>query len=60
MLVELMQRLHARMVTLRNEDCATALEYGLFAALIAAVIVGIVQTLGTDIKAAFQTVVDKI
>ena len=60
MYVELMQRLHARMVSLRNEEGATALEYGLFAALIAAVIVGVVTILGTDVKKAFQTVIDAL
>ncbi len=39
---------------------ATAVEYGLIVALIAAIIVGVVATLGTDIAAAFQTVVDEI
>lgn len=36
---------------------ATAVEYGLFVALIAAVIVGLVATLGTQIQTAFQTIV---
>jgi pilus assembly protein Flp/PilA len=35
---------------------ATAVEYGLLVALIAAVIVGIVTTLGTQIQTAFTTV----
>jgi pilus assembly protein Flp/PilA len=35
---------------------ATAVEYGLMVALIAAVIVGVVGALGTQIKAAFNTV----
>ncbi|MDA8051434.1 MAG: Flp family type IVb pilin [Rhodospirillales bacterium] len=34
----------------------TALEYGMIAALIAAVIVGTVATLGTQLEAAFTTV----
>ncbi|MFM7060649.1 MAG: Flp family type IVb pilin [Actinomycetes bacterium] len=42
------------------EDGATAVEYGLIIALIAAVIVVVVVALGTDIKAAFQKVVDAI
>ncbi len=40
----------------REEEGATAVEYGLLVALIAAVIVAIVQTLGTKINAAFTTV----
>lgn len=40
----------------REEDGATAVEYGLIVALIAAVIVAIVATLGGQINTAFQTV----
>jgi pilus assembly protein Flp/PilA len=40
-----------------DEQGATAVEYGLFVALIAAVIVTLVKTLGTNIKAAFQSIV---
>jgi pilus assembly protein Flp/PilA len=40
----------------KDEEGATAVEYGLIVALIAAVIVGIVTTLGTQIRAAFTTV----
>ncbi len=41
----------------RDEEGATAVEYGLLVALIAAVIVLTVQTLGGQINTAFQTVV---
>jgi pilus assembly protein Flp/PilA len=41
----------------RDETGATAVEYGMMVALIAAVIVGLVATLGTQIQAAFQTIV---
>jgi pilus assembly protein Flp/PilA len=44
----------------RSETGATAVEYGLLVALIAAVIVVIVGTLGTEIQAAFQTVVNNL
>lgn len=44
----------------KDEKGATAVEYGLLVALIAAVIVAVVLTLGGDIKTAFQSVVDKI
>jgi len=40
----------------RDEKGATAVEYGLLVALIAAVIVVIVATLGTQINAAFTKV----
>jgi pilus assembly protein Flp/PilA len=40
-----------------DEQGATAVEYGLFVALIAAVIVTLVKTLGTKIQAAFQSIV---
>ena len=40
----------------RDEKGATAVEYGLMVALIAAVIVTVVATLGTQVNAAFTTV----
>jgi pilus assembly protein Flp/PilA len=40
----------------RAEEGATAVEYGMLVALIAAVIVAIVTTLGTQIRTAFTTV----
>ena len=40
----------------KDEEGATAVEYGLIVALIAAIIVGVVATLGTRISTAFQTV----
>jgi pilus assembly protein Flp/PilA len=39
-----------------NDEGATAVEYGLMVALIAAIIVGIVGTLGGQVSNAFQTV----
>jgi pilus assembly protein Flp/PilA len=44
----------------REERGATAVEYGLLVALIAAVIVTVVATLGTKIQGAFQTVVNAL
>jgi pilus assembly protein Flp/PilA len=44
----------------REERGATAVEYGLLVALIAAVIVAIVGLLGGKIQAAFQTVYDAL
>ena len=43
-----------------DERGATAVEYGLLVALIAAVIVGIVLTLGTEVAEGFQTVVTNL
>ena len=41
---------------LANEDGATAIEYGLIAALIAVVVIGAVAAVGTQLSATFQTV----
>jgi pilus assembly protein Flp/PilA len=43
-----------------DENGVTALEYGMIAALIGAVIVGTVQTLGTKIESAFNTIKDSL
>jgi pilus assembly protein Flp/PilA len=43
-----------------DERGATAVEYGLLVALIAAVIVGVVLTLGGKINTAFTTVNDSL
>ncbi len=53
-----MQALWLRLQT--KEQGATAVEYGLLVALIAAVIVVVVALLGTTIRDAFQTVVDNL
>ncbi len=52
--------LQALLKTRRSDEGATAVEYGLMVALIAAVIVGVVTTLGTQIQAAFTTVSNAI
>ncbi|MGB0909874.1 MAG: Flp family type IVb pilin [Nitrospirales bacterium] len=39
-----------------DEEGATALEYGLLAALIAAVIIGAVQALGNVVSTTFNTI----
>lgn len=44
----------------QRERGATAVEYGIMVALIAAVIVGLVAILGDQIEAAFQTVIDEL
>lgn len=43
-------------IATREEKGAAAVEYGLLVALIAAVIVGVVTTLGGQVKTAFTTV----
>lgn len=54
-------RARAYVNSLRStEDGATAVEYGLIVALIAAVIVAVVALLGGQISSAFQTVVDAL
>ncbi|MGD9851940.1 MAG: Flp family type IVb pilin [Nitrospirales bacterium] len=40
----------------KEDEGATAIEYGLLAALIAAVIVGAVTSLGTNVNTAFNKV----
>ncbi len=44
------------MQLIRDDEGATALEYGLIAALIAAVIVGAVGTLGSKVSSTFTTI----
>lgn len=44
----------------RDEKGATAVEYGLLVALIAAVIIAVVATIGTDLLKAFNTVEAKL
>lgn len=39
-----------------DEEGATAIEYGLIAGLIAVAIVGVLGTLGDQLKAAFETI----
>ena len=43
-----------------NEDGATAIEYGLIAALIGVVIITAVTTLGTELNSTFKAVSDKL
>jgi pilus assembly protein Flp/PilA len=44
----------------RDESGATAIEYGLIAALIAVVIIGAVQLVGSNLSTTFTTVSGKI
>lgn len=43
-----------------SETGATAVEYGIMIALIAAVIIGVVYTIGTQLQEGFQDVSDKL
>lgn len=43
-----------------DESGATAIEYGLIAALIAAVIVGVIGNIGGELNTVFQTILDAI
>lgn len=45
---------------LKNEEGATAIEYGLIAALIGVVIISAVTALGTNIESQFNTIATKI
>ncbi len=53
-----MNNLFARFV--RDESGATAIEYGLIAALIAVVIIGALTTLGGNLSTTFTTIAGKI
>ena len=44
----------------KNEEGATALEYGLLAALIATVIIAGATALGTNMRTEFQNIADTI
>lgn len=52
--------LKALRTLLRNESGATAIEYGLIAALIAVGVVTVLGTVGTRLNDTFQTVADKL
>ncbi|TAI62069.1 Flp family type IVb pilin [Bradyrhizobium sp. Leo170] len=43
---------------IKDESGATAIEYGLIAALIAVVIIGVLTTIGTNLNARLQQVSD--
>ena len=45
---------------LRNKDGATAIEYGLIAALVAVAAVGAMTTVGTNLSATFNSVATKL
>ncbi|ODT89294.1 Flp family type IVb pilin [Phenylobacterium sp. SCN 70-31] len=45
---------------LKDESGATAIEYGLIAALIAVVLVGALQAVGGSLQGAFTTISDSV
>ena len=45
---------------LKDESGATAIEYGLIAALIAVVLVGALGAVGTNLQSTFQGIADKL
>ena len=45
---------------LKNEDGATAIEYGLIAALIAVAAVTVMGTVGTNLSSTFNTVANNL
>ena len=60
MLRSLIAGCHARLAELSNERGATAIEYGLLAALIAAVIIITVSLLGTNLSTLFESIADTL
>jgi len=44
----------------REEEGATAVEYGIMVALIAVVIIAVVTTIGTNLQNVFQNVADAL
>ena len=44
----------------KDESGATAIEYGLIAALISVVIIGVLSTIGTRLSAKFQQIADEL
>jgi pilus assembly protein Flp/PilA len=54
-------KLTSAFAAMREEERgATAVEYGLIVALIAAIIIGVVATLGSKVNSNFQKVADNI
>jgi pilus assembly protein Flp/PilA len=45
---------------LKDESGATAIEYGLIAALIAAVLIGALTAIGTNLNGTFDTISQKV
>ncbi len=56
-----MNKIVSKFVTLgADRRAVTALEYGLIAGLIAAVLIGVLGTLGTNIQSVFTSIASKV
>ncbi|MDH5772287.1 MAG: Flp family type IVb pilin [Rhodospirillaceae bacterium] len=56
-----MKRFYNHITSFKNDESgATAIEYGLIAALIAVVIIGALSLVGNDLKAKFTEISDKL
>ena len=58
--MKLYTRAQARLNSIRNDDGATAVEYGLMVALIAVVIIAGVTLVGTNLLALFNQVAGEL
>jgi pilus assembly protein Flp/PilA len=53
----MLQKIRPWLALANDRRGVTALEYGMIAALIAVVIIGVITTLGTTLQAKFQAIV---
>lgn len=53
----MLQKIRPWLALAKDRRGVTALEYGMIAALIAVVIIGVITTLGTTLQAKFQAIV---
>lgn len=58
--MKLFTQLQAYLNSMRKEDGATAVEYGLMVSLIAVVIIGAVALIGTNLSAMFNGVAGRL
>ncbi|MDQ1608011.1 MAG: pilus assembly protein Flp/PilA [Microbacteriaceae bacterium] len=58
--MKLFTQLQALLNSMRKEDGATAVEYGLMVSLIAVVIIGAVALIGTNLSAMFNGVAGRL
>ena len=56
-----LSNLYLRVLAVRDREEGQAMaEYGIILALLAVIVIGVVATLGTDVRAAFQSIVNGI
>jgi pilus assembly protein Flp/PilA len=53
-------KFQTKIIAMRDDRGATAVEYGLMVGLIAVVIIGAVTLLGTSVRTLFQTVANAV